>query len=133
MIIPLVLELAADPTARERGLMDRRALPGAVDGMVFLFPEVTTTPFTNVRTHLPLDLAFVDSTARIIAIVPMRTIEESGGAIERYDPPGPYIAALEMMRGRLATFGVTPGASLALCPIRDRPYITAMICWSPGR
>jgi uncharacterized membrane protein (UPF0127 family) len=85
MILPLLLEVADTPDTRARGLMDRVDLPLGLDGMLFVFDRSQHGSFTNERTFVPLDVTFFDDRRRIIATIPMRTIVESGGVVERYD------------------------------------------------
>lgn len=107
----LFVDGAADPAARERGLMDRTALHG-VEGMLFLFDAPTAGAFWNQRTFLPLDLLFADAHGRIVDRIAMQTIEETRGHVVPYTPRAPYVAALEVLRGR-APAGVT---QMALSP-----------------
>ena len=128
MKVPLVLELFADPAARGAGLSDRRSLPFAVDGAAFLFegPQPPSTVLWNRATYLPLDLLFVGQDARVLALVTMRTIEESGGTIECYASPAPFAIALELVRGRAAALGIVVGSSVSLVPVRGKPYVVAI-------
>ena len=112
--LPLSLELAVTPDARQRGLMSRLAFAPGTDGMLFVFKPPATGPFWNPQTLLPLDVAYVDAEQRLFAILPMRTIVESRGVVETYAPPAPYLAALELLRGRLTAARVPLGARLEI-------------------
>ena len=103
--LPLMLLVAATPAARVRGLMDVRELPLGVSGMIFTYPDragLRRDPFTNERTLLPLDLVLLGRAGDVAAVVPMRTIVETGGRAETYHSPVPYEAALELPRGLVA-------------------------------
>ena len=128
MKVPLVLELFADPAARGVGLSDRRSLPSAVDGAAFLFEglQPPSTVLWNRSTYLPLDLLFIGQDARVLSLVPMRTIEESGGVVECYASPSPFSFALELLRGRAAALGVAVGSSVSLVPVMGRPHVVAI-------
>lgn len=114
--LPLTLELATTPFTRERGLMNRLSFAPGTDGMLFVFKPLETGAFWNPQTLLPLDVVYVDAAQRVFAIFPMRTIVESRGVVERYAPPAPYLAAIELARGRLAAAGVPLGARLNVDP-----------------
>ena len=100
-VAQFVVEIAADPSSRERGLMDRRAFPSGTNGMLFLFdvPQAGDVAFWNKRTYLPLDLLLIDEQGTIVMMIPMQTIEETGGRVTSYPAHTPYIAALELQRG----------------------------------
>lgn len=91
-----VVEIADTPEARARGLMDRTSSTG----MLFLFDRPTMSAFWNERTLLPLDLFFIDSAGRVVTRHAMATIYETHGVPVEYRPTEPYVAALELPRGR---------------------------------
>jgi len=65
--IQLNLEIAATPEARRCGLSGRNDLPPDA-GMLFVLPEVMPFAVWMKDTRLPLDIAFIDDTGRILAI-----------------------------------------------------------------
>jgi uncharacterized membrane protein (UPF0127 family) len=71
----LIVELAATPTARACGLSHRdELLP--THGMLFIFPAPRTATFWMKDTKIPLSIAFLDDSGKIINIwnmAPMRT------------------------------------------------------------
>ena len=100
----LTAEVAATPATRTRGLMERFSL--APDhGMLFVFPAPAPQAFWMRNTYVPLSIAFIDSTGRIVNIEDMQPkSEESHFSLA----PVPY--ALEMRRGWFRERGIGPGA-----------------------
>lgn len=96
-------ELAADDASRMRGLMFRESL-GPNQGMLFVFDEATTHCMWMKNTLIPLSVAFLDASARVINIADMTPQTEDAHCATR---PAPY--ALEMARGWFAQRGVAPG------------------------
>ena len=81
------LELAADPEARERGLMDREKID-ANGGMLFVFPDVRHRIFWMKNCLVDIDLAYLDRDGRIVSVhhmkvEPPRAGDESEEAYER--------------------------------------------------
>lgn len=77
---------------RQRGLMFRRKAPA--DGMLFVFPEVSTGGFWMKNTLVPLTIAFYDSRGnrvRKLSMTPCRT-----ASCPIYDPGRRYRFALEL-------------------------------------
>lgn len=108
--------------------MSRLAFAPGTDGMLFVFNPPSTGPFWNPQTLLSLDVAYVDAAQRLFAVLPMRTIIESKGVVETYAPPAPYLAAIELARGRLAAAGVPIGARLEIHAVNG-PYAQASLLW----
>ena len=63
---------------RTRGLMHRTSLPPDT-GMLFAFPELTTSPFWNKDAPLDLDIAFLDETGVIREIVRLQAFRHHPG------------------------------------------------------
>ena len=95
--LQFAVEIAETPEAHARGLMDRTSSTG----MMFLFGAPTTTSFWNKRTLLPLDLFYIDAQGRVVTRHAMRSIYESYGVPVQYLTGAPYVAALELPRGRV--------------------------------
>jgi len=96
-------ELAADDPSRMRGLMFRKSL-GPNEGMLFVFDESTTHCMWMKNTLVPLSVAFLDESARVINIADMvPQSEESHCATQ----PARY--ALEMQRGWFSERGLGRG------------------------
>jgi len=115
------LELAADPRSRYRGLGGREHLPEG-SGMLFAFPEAAPRAFVMRRCLIPLDVAFLDSEGRVVAVHRMQVEPpprpgESPAAYEarlpRYPSRAPARFAVEVRGGRLAALGVAPGDRVA--------------------
>ena len=106
----LQLEVAATPDARERGLMFRHFLPPE-RGMLFIFPEDREVGFWMRNTWIPLSIAYLDSSFRIVRIrdlVPRDETTVPSGQPVRY--------ALEVNRGWFARMGATVGSRLVPGP-----------------
>ena len=114
------VEVAADPQARRRGLSGRAAIADD-GGMLFVLPK--PAPMAMVMRDCPnaIDVAFIDSMGRVIAIhemppePPRRTGETSFGYERRlpeYASGAPVSFALETRGGRLAELELVVGARL---------------------
>lgn len=99
---PLLVEVAATPEDRQRGLMFRRELDENA-GMLFIFPEETRTSFWMKDTYLPLTIAFLGADGRILAVVDGKPLDETP-----LDPGVNYHYALELNRGWFARRGLDP-------------------------
>jgi Uncharacterized conserved protein len=102
-----VVEIAATPEARARGLMFREHLPES-EGMLFLFEPVQPVSFWMRNTPLPLDLIFLaaDGTVRRVTAdaVPFSETPMPSG--------GPVRAVLEINAGLAARFGIEAGSQM---------------------
>ncbi len=116
------LELAVDPATRYRGLSGRDSIPRN-GGMLFVMAR--SEPFAMVMRDcaVPIDVAFLDSEARVIAIQemqpePPRRRDESPIAYERrlrpYSSGGPARFAIETAGGRLHQLGLAVGQRIPL-------------------
>lgn len=97
------LEIAANPSARARGLMFRETLPEN-HGMLFIFPEEQVVSFWMKNTSLPLDIAFMDASGTVVktaALLPHDETPVSSGI--------PVLYALEVNAGTFAREGIAPG------------------------
>ncbi len=99
-------ELAADDPSRMQGLMFRKSL-GQNEGMLFVFDEVTTHCMWMKNTFVPLSVAFLDASARIVNIADMTPQSEESHCASQ---PARY--ALEMRRGWFAERGIGPGFTI---------------------
>ncbi len=85
------------------GLSGRRSLEGR--GMLFYYPDGKgTSGFWMKNTHINLDIAFIDSSLMVIAVMQMKADTET---VHR--PNAPYLAAIEAPRGYYASVGVREG------------------------
>ena len=104
--VEVLLEVAATPGERSRGLMFRRELPPNT-GMVFLFPQDTTAAFWMKNTLVPLSIAFVAADGRVVTVREM--VPCTADPCPTYAPDGPYRYAVELPAGAFAAAGVEPG------------------------
>jgi uncharacterized membrane protein (UPF0127 family) len=101
------LEVAADPAARARGLMGRRAVPEGT-GMVFLYPRDVAEAFWMKNTLVPLSIAFVGADGRVVSVAEMTPCQAD--PCPTYPPAGRYRYAVELAAGAFADAGVGAGA-----------------------
>ncbi|MGD9793452.1 MAG: DUF192 domain-containing protein [Acidimicrobiia bacterium] len=107
--------LVAD-TADERaaGLMDRTDI-GRFTGMAFVYDSDATTEFWMYRTPMPLSIAFIDGSGRVVSTADMQPcVSDDSDACERYGATEPYRIAVEVPAGGLAGAGLVDGASAVL-------------------
>lgn len=102
----LCVELARTPDERARGLSGRSKLAND-EGMLFVFPEASTPGFWMRDTRLPLSIAFIDASAKIVDIRPLTPFSESLVYPER-----PVAYALEVPRGWFDRNGIKLGDRL---------------------
>jgi uncharacterized protein len=109
-----VAEIARTPEQKTMGLMERRSL---ADTAAMIFPYTSDQPadagFWMFRTRIPLQIAYADSTGRIVAIrdmVPCTATLIAG--CPAYAPGHPYRTALEVNAGALTRRGIGVGARL---------------------
>lgn len=99
-------EVAATQPERMQGLMHRRVMPRN-QGMLFVFPQAARHCMWMRNTYLPLSVAFLDETGRILNIADMQPrTEDSHCAV------APARFALEMNRGWFAERGLKAGIRL---------------------
>jgi len=83
-------EIAATDETREKGLMFREKMPRN-DGMLFVFPEIAYHAMWMRNTPLPLSVAFMDASGKILSIHEMLPFTET-----THQAAGPARYALEM-------------------------------------
>jgi uncharacterized membrane protein (UPF0127 family) len=100
----VVLEVAATPQERNRGLMYRESLPDG-HGMLFVFDDDADHEFWMKNTLIPLDMIFIDAGRRVVGVhanaTPLSTALISVGAPSRYvlEVPGGWAARRGVARG----------------------------------
>jgi uncharacterized membrane protein (UPF0127 family) len=103
-------EVAADFSARGRGLMHRKSLaPNA--GMLFVFDQPAIHCMWMKNTYIPLSVAFLDEKGEILNIADMQPHSEQSHCAAR-----PALYALEMNRGWFVERAIKPGARLGGIP-----------------
>ena len=115
--LPLVIdgqavrvEVAATPQARERGLMGRTHL-AADSGMLFVFETRGRYCFGMRDPLLPLSIAFIDDSGRVVGRADMQPRTETP-----HCPPADVRYALEVAQGSFLRQRLTPGAKVQGLP-----------------
>jgi uncharacterized protein len=109
----VAVEIASTRQQRSQGLMERTSLPDD-HGMLFVFPETQPpdTEFYMYRTHIPLDIAFIEPDGRIVQIMTMEPCTIPNPALcRRYAAGVPFEMALEVNAGYFQRRGIGPGAT----------------------
>ncbi|MDD5260645.1 MAG: DUF192 domain-containing protein [Methylacidiphilales bacterium] len=99
----LNVEIADTPETMERGLMFRKSL-GENEGMLFVFPEPKQAVFWMRNTRIPLSVAYLDATGRILEIHDMFPYDET--AVSSRSPLVAY--ALETNQGWFVGNKISP-------------------------
>lgn len=99
----LSVEVAASDVARAQGLMHREHLKPN-HGMLFVFPDSTQMCFWMKNTPLPLTVAFIDASGRIISLADMQPY-----SLDPHCAIAPALYALEMEQGWFAGHKAKPG------------------------
>jgi len=102
-IASLNIEVAQTPAAVTKGLMGRKGL-AADSGMLFDFKQDVTIPFWMKNTSIPLSIAFIDSSGKVLAIKDMKPFD-----LTEVKPSGPYRYAIEVNQGWFTDHGIKPG------------------------
>ncbi len=107
------VEIADSEVSQETGLMCRTSLaPDA--GMLFWFRDDTDTPFWMKNTLIPLSIAFIDKSWRIVALMDMPVAPDpSGDQLPTYGPKTPYRYALEVNQGFFTQHGIDAAAQVS--------------------
>ena len=105
--VTLTLEVAESRSAREKGLMDRRAL-GTDEGMLFIYPHERMLSFWMKNTFLPLDIMFFSSSGEWINTV--EKAEPLTLSSRRSSAPARFV--VEMIGGSAERLGIGEGSAL---------------------
>jgi uncharacterized membrane protein (UPF0127 family) len=97
-------EVASTPASQQMGLMYRKELPEN-QGMLFVFNDKLSHCFWMKNTEIPLAIAFIDASGKIINIAEMEALSESSHCPFRANP-----YALEMNRGWFTKRKLGPGS-----------------------
>ena len=104
------VRLAVTPSQHAYGLMFSPPLP-AKSGMLFLFEDMKPRTFWMKNTPLPLSIAFIDASGRIVHMADMAPLKE-----EPVPSIHPAMYALEMTQGWFSAHGVMVGQTIAGLP-----------------
>ncbi len=102
------LEIANTYGTREHGLMERDSMPDD-HGMIFVFDSPTTGAFWMKNTRFALDIVFVDSDGKVVAIKQMKPYD-----LTPVPSPRPYQWAIELNKGAAEAAGLKPGDALTI-------------------
>ena len=115
-VCEVCLWLADDASERGRGLMGVTDL-GEPVGMVFLFDQLVAGNFFMFQTVTPLSIAWFDDDGAFVSATDMDPCPFDDPALcERFPAAGPYLAAIEVFQGDLASIGIEPGSTAVIVP-----------------
>jgi len=97
------VEVARTEEEQARGLMGRRSL-GKDEGMLFVYERDVYHGFWMKNTLIPLSIAFIDKSGRILAILDMEPL-----TLDIHMPPRAFRYALEMNKGWFETHRIQVG------------------------
>ena len=103
----LFAEVADTPQTSTNGLMFRDSLPDD-HGMLFVFEKPETASFWMRNTKIPLSIAYIDSTGKILEIKTLKPLDETPVASTSSD----VAFALEVNEGWFIRNGVSTGAKI---------------------
>jgi hypothetical protein len=114
--VVLQVEVADTAMARSRGLMNRERL--ATDGgMLFIFEEPGHWGFWMKNTLIPLSIAFIDKSWRIVDIQDMAVAPNPReGPFTIYEARAAALYALEVRQGLFKQKGIGVGARVVFTP-----------------
>lgn len=131
------LEIAADEAARENGLMDRDWIDNH-GGMMFIWPAAESRSFWMKNCPIDIDLMFLDSNGRIVAVhamvaEPAQRVGESdddySARLKLYPSRKPAQFAVELKAGSIKRLKLTVGQTVTLdrqrCEEHLRPATSA--------
>ena len=109
------VEMLTTRQAREQGMSGRPALP-AGHGLLFVFPDSRRRAFWMRQCRIPLDIAFLDGSGRVLhtATMAVESPDTPPEKLRRYSCPKPTRYVLEISAGQLRQLGVGPGAMVRL-------------------
>jgi uncharacterized membrane protein (UPF0127 family) len=106
----LTVEVAATQESRRVGLMHRDHLP-ADGGMLFVYPDEQVRGFWMKDTRIPLSIAFVTRSGKIVRIADMKPF-----STDRVSSLAPATYAIEVNQGWFAERGIEAGATVKGLP-----------------
>ena len=100
----VLAEVAASAEERAEGLMYRDEVPDGT-GMLFVFPDNRVRSFWMANTYVPLDIAYMDPSFRVVDIVQMEPL-----VTESYASSAPAMYGLEVRQGWFGESSIGVGA-----------------------
>jgi uncharacterized membrane protein (UPF0127 family) len=100
----VMAEVAATAEERSEGLMYRDEVPDGT-GMLFVFPDNAVRSFWMANTYVPLDIAYLDPSFRVVDIIQMEPL-----VTESYVSGAPAMYGLEVRQGWFADQEIGVGA-----------------------
>ena len=105
--VPMEVEQARKPLQIQTGMMFRKSM-GPNEGMLFVHPDVDKRHYWNKNVSVPLSIAFVDPTGRILEIHDLNAFDENGvGSVSKN-----IHYALETPQGWFKRNRIVPGVVL---------------------
>lgn len=99
--------MISDESAEQwQGLSDRQFM-GAMNGMLFVFPNVERRTFVMRRMHFPLDIVWINNDQ--IVHIEKRLTPEGESVTKRYTSPTSANYVLEVHAGFTDAFGIKVG------------------------
>jgi uncharacterized membrane protein (UPF0127 family) len=89
----VLAEVASTADERAEGLMYRDDVPDGT-GMLFVFPDSQVRSFWMANTYVPLDIAYLDPSFRVVDIVAMEPL-----VTDSYPSSAPAMYGLEVRQG----------------------------------
>ena len=108
--LEITVELADQPAERGQGLMHRKTL-GENEGMLFVYPQPAPRSFWMENTSIPLSIAFLDETGRVLNVEDMKPFDRTSTP-----SAGDALYALEMNQGWFDAHGVGTGSVIRGLP-----------------
>ena len=105
----LQLQLALTQSEQSKGLMHRNSMP-TDHGMLFLFKQPAPRSFWMRNTLIPLDLAYFDTSGRLLEIHALYPYDENGVSSRSQE----VLIAIETNRGWFARNKIVTGAQIDL-------------------
>ena len=99
----VVAEVAATAEERSEGLMYRDDVPDGT-GMLFVFQDNAVRSFWMANTYVPLDIAYLDPSFRVVDIMQMEPL-----ITESYVSRAPAMYGLEVRQGWFGERGIEVG------------------------
>lgn len=103
--VPVHVEVADTPEARERGLSGRVSLPPD-DGLLFIFPEADYHRIWMKDMRFPIDVIWISEDLRVLGVTSSLLPETYP---RRFEPPSPARFVLEVNAHFSESFGIRPG------------------------